>query len=105
MAFSTAAVQAMAAGTKTATIGLDGFLSVNLAPNQGAYPVGSATRWWYHRNDGTVSGEYWMVLATTAQPFQRFGRSLHQLRMTVQPVSKSVCRHIDCRDYRMTTFG
>src|SRR5271170_7936204 len=40
-AFSTGANQAVAAGNSTATIGQDGFVSLNLAPNLGAFPAGS----------------------------------------------------------------
>ncbi len=88
-AFSTATNQAVAAGTKTATIGLDGFLSVNLAPNQGAYPAGSYYTVVYHLNDGTVSKEYWTVPATTTAAISAVRAQLAPATVAVQPVSKS----------------
>src|SRR5215469_3558292 len=39
-AFTTAGNQAVAAGRTNVTIGSDGYLSVNLAPNQGSSPAG-----------------------------------------------------------------
>ncbi len=88
-AFSTAAAQAIAAGTKTATIGADGFLSVNLAPNQGAYPAGSYYTVVYHLNDGTVSKEYWTVPATTTAAISAVRAQLAPATVAVQPVGKS----------------
>src|SRR5271166_5183124 len=52
-AFSTSANQSIAAGSVTATIGEDGFVSLNLTPNLGAYPAGSYYTAVYHLNDGT----------------------------------------------------
>src|SRR5579862_50360 len=88
-AFSTAASQAVAAGTKTATVGEDGFLSVNLAPNQGAYPGGSYYTVVYHLNDGTVSKEYWTVPATTTAAISAVRAQLAPATVAVQPVNKS----------------
>src|SRR5882762_11430242 len=47
-AFLTIANQAVAAGNVTASIGQDGFVSVNLAPNLGATPEGSYYTATYH---------------------------------------------------------
>jgi len=88
-AFSTATNQAVAAGTKTAKIGPDGFLSVNLAPNQGAYPSGSYYTVVYHLNDGTVSKEYWTVPATTTAAIAAVRAQLAPSTVAVQPVGKS----------------
>ena len=88
-AFSTASNQAVAAGTKTATIGADGFLSVNLAPNQGAYPAGSYYTVVYHLSDGTVSKEYWTVPATTTAAISTVRAQLAPATVAVQPVNKS----------------
>jgi hypothetical protein len=57
-AFTTAANQAVAAGRTTATIGADGFLSVNLAPNLGSTPAGLYYTAVYHLSDGTTNTEY-----------------------------------------------
>ena len=57
-AFTTASNQAVAAGRTTATIGSDGFLSVNLAPNLGSSPSGLYYTAIFHLSDGTTSTEY-----------------------------------------------
>jgi hypothetical protein len=57
-AFTTASNQAVAAGRATATIGADGFLSVNLAPNLGSTPAGLYYTAVYHLRDGTTNTEY-----------------------------------------------
>ena len=57
-AFTTASNQAVTAGRTTATIGSDGFLSVNLAPNLGSSPSGLYYTAIFHLNDGTTSTEY-----------------------------------------------
>jgi len=88
-AFSTAAGQAIAAGSQTATIGQDGFLSVNLAPNQSAYPAGSYYTVVYHLNDGTVSKEYWVVPATATAAISAVRAQLAPATIAVQPVGKS----------------
>lgn len=62
-AFTTPQNQAIAAGSESATIAPDGFLSVNLTPNTGALPAGSYYTAVYHLNDGTVYPEYWVVPA------------------------------------------
>jgi len=63
-AFTTAQNQLVVAGTMTVTIGTDGFLSINLAPNQGASPAGLFYNAIYHMSDGTTSTQYWLVPAT-----------------------------------------
>ena len=88
-AFSTATNQAVAAGTATATIGRDGFLSVNLAPNQGAYPAGTYYSVFYHLSDGTVSKEYWVVPAATTAAIGSVRAQLAPATVAVQAASKS----------------
>jgi hypothetical protein len=67
--FSTAANGTVGAGSVTATIGADGFLSLNLTPNTGATPAGTYYTVVYHllnaAGDSTVSKEYWLVPAVT----------------------------------------
>lgn len=63
-AFTTPQNQAVAAGSESAAIGSDGFLSVNLTPNAGALPSGSYYTAVYHLSDGTVYPEYWVVPAS-----------------------------------------
>lgn len=57
-AFATASSQAVAAGKIMATIGVDGFVSVNLAPNLGSSPAGLYYTAIFHMSDGTTSTEY-----------------------------------------------
>ncbi len=57
-AFTTASNQTVAAGKITTTIGADGFVSVNLAPNLGSSPAGLFYTAIYHMSDGTTSTEY-----------------------------------------------
>jgi hypothetical protein len=57
-AFTTALNQAVAAGNTVVTIGADGFLSMNLAPNLGANPAGLYYTAVFHLSDGTVNTQY-----------------------------------------------
>ena len=88
-AFSTASNQAVAAGNTTATIGSDGFVSLQLAPNAGATPVGSYYSVVYHLNDGTVSKEYWVIPATSSATIASVRAQLQPATVAVQSVSKS----------------
>ncbi|MFT4112969.1 glycosyl hydrolase family 28-related protein [Silvibacterium sp.] len=87
-AFATAANQAVAAGSTTATIGVDGFLSLNLAPNAGAYPAGTYYTAVYHLDDGSVSKEYWVVPAATTAAISSIRAALAPATVAVQAVSK-----------------
>lgn len=88
-AFSTAANQAVAAGSVSAVIGWNGFVSLNLSPNSGAYPAGSYYTAVYHLSDGTVSREYWVIPATTSTTISSVRAQLVPATVAVQPVSKS----------------
>ena len=82
-AFTTANNQAVAAGRKVVTIGSDGFVSVNLAPNVGATPAGLYYTAIYNLSDGTTSTEYWVVpAAAQASP--------GQVRAQVMPAAQAV---------------
>jgi hypothetical protein len=59
--FTTAAGQAVAAGNTSATIAANGALSLALAPNSGATPVGTYYTAVLHLDDGTTSQQYWVV--------------------------------------------
>jgi hypothetical protein len=50
--FTTAAGQAVAADSTMATIAADGFVNVNLAPNQGSTPAGEYYTAVYYMSDG-----------------------------------------------------
>ena len=88
-AFSTAENMAVAAGTITASIGVDGFLTMRLAPNLGAYPAGSFYTAVYHLSDGTVSKEYWTIPATSTASIAAVRAQLQPAVVAVQSVSKS----------------
>src|SRR5690242_15310945 len=63
-AFTSAAGQAVASGSTSATLAAGGVLSVQLAPNAGATPMGTYYTAVYHLDDGSVSREYWVVPAS-----------------------------------------
>ncbi|MGA7340409.1 MAG: hypothetical protein WBX18_07425, partial [Terracidiphilus sp.] len=58
--FTTAAGQLVAADSTTVTIPSDGFVSVNLAPNQGATPSGQYYTAVYYMSDGSTNTQYWV---------------------------------------------
>ena len=59
--FTTSGGAAVAAGTKSVTLGTDGALSVALVSNANATPSGVVYTVVYQLNDGTVKTEYWIV--------------------------------------------
>ena len=63
-AFTTAGGVSVPAGTTSVTIGANGVLSVALAPNAGATPMGSYYTAVLHLSDGTTSRQYWVVPVT-----------------------------------------
>ena len=87
-AFSTANSQAIAAGSTTVSIGQDGFVSVNLAPNAGASPAGSYYTAIYHLNDGTVNKEYWVVPAAASASIVSIRAQLVPATVAVQNATK-----------------
>lgn len=87
-AFLTANSQAVAAGSTTVSIGQDGFVSVNLAPNAGASPAGSYYTAIYHLNDGTVNKEYWVVPAAASASISSIRAQLVPATVAVQDATK-----------------
>jgi len=88
-AFVTAQNQAITAGTTTVTIATDGFLSANLAPNQGATPAGLYYTAVYHLSDGTTSTEYWVVPAAAQASLSSVRAQVMPAAQAVQTVSKA----------------
>ena len=88
-AFTTANNQAVAAGRTTVTIAPDGFMTVNLAPNQGATPAGLFYTAIYHMSDGTTSTEYWVVPAAAQAALGQVRSQLMPAAQAVQAVSKA----------------
>jgi trimeric autotransporter adhesin len=62
--FTTAAGSAVPTGTTSVTIGTGGLLTVALAPNAGATPMGSYYTAVFHLDDGSTSREYWVIPVT-----------------------------------------
>jgi hypothetical protein len=63
--FIAAGGSAVAAGTATVTLGMEGQLSAELVPNSGSTPAGVYYTVVYQLNDGTVKTEFWLVPATS----------------------------------------
>lgn len=87
--FTTAAGQLIAAGNTTVTIGADGFVSVNLAPNVGATPAGEYYTATFYESDGTVSTEYWVVPAAAQASLAQVQAQVMPAAQAVQAVSKA----------------
>ncbi|MFP5207408.1 MAG: hypothetical protein ACLGSH_18790, partial [Acidobacteriota bacterium] len=82
-AFTTAAGQAITAGSTTVTVPADGFVNVSLAPNQGATPAGEYYTAVYYLSDGSTNTEYWVVPAAAQA-------TLAQVRAQVMPAAQAV---------------
>lgn len=87
--FTTALNQSVAAGSVSETIGSNGFVSLNLAPNAGASPAGTYYTAVYHLSDGTVSREYWVVPQATTASISSVRAQLAPATIAIQPVTKS----------------
>ncbi len=88
-AFTTPQNQAVAAGSTSATIGADGFVSVNLTPNAGSLPAGNYYTAVYHLSDGTVTPEYWVVPSSGTAAIASVRAQLQPSTVAVQPVSEA----------------
>jgi hypothetical protein len=82
-AFVTATGNTVAAGNLSVPIGRNGQVTLNLAPNIGATPVGSYYTAVYHLDDGTVSKEYWNIPNVPST-------SVAAIRSLVMPASVAV---------------
>ncbi len=87
--FTTAAGQSVSAGSTSVTIGADGFVSVNLAPNLGATPAGLYYTVIYQLSDGTVNTEYWVVPATTTATIASVEAQVLPAAQAVQAVTQA----------------
>jgi trimeric autotransporter adhesin len=89
-AFTTAIGQSVPAGTTSATIGAGGVLSLQLAPNAGATPMGTYYTAVYHLDDGTVSREFWVVpVSQTPVQVSAIKSTVLPTSVAMQTVSKS----------------
>ncbi len=88
-AFTTAAGQAVAADSTTVTIPADGFVSVNLAPNQGATPAGQFYTAVFYMSDGSTSTQYWIVPAAAQATLAQVQAQVMPAAQAVQAASKA----------------
>jgi trimeric autotransporter adhesin len=89
-AFTTSSGQAVPSGNTSATIASGGALSVALAPNSGANPVGTYYTVVYHLDDGSVSRQYWVVpVSATAVRISTIESTVLPTSVAMQTVSKS----------------
>ena len=89
-AFTNSAGQAVPAGSTSVVIPAGGLLSVNLAPNAGATPMGTYYTAVFHLDDGTVSREYWVVPASaTAVHVSAIESTVMPTSVAMQTVSKT----------------
>jgi hypothetical protein len=82
-AFQTATGDTVAAGNLSLTIGTNGQVTMNLAPNIGATPAGTYYTAVYHLDDGTVYKEYWNIPNVSST-------SVAAIRTMVMPASVAV---------------
>jgi trimeric autotransporter adhesin len=89
-AFTTAIGQSVPAGTTSATINAGGVLSLQLAPNAGATPMGTYYTAVYHLDDGTISREFWVVpVSQTPVLVSAIKSTVLPTSVAMQTVSKS----------------
>jgi hypothetical protein len=88
-AFTTSNNLAVAAGRTNLTIGSDGFVNANLAPNLGASPAGLYYTAVYHMSDGTTSTEYWVVPAAAQATLALVRAQVMPAAQAVQAVNKA----------------
>jgi hypothetical protein len=87
--FTTASGQLVAADSVTAAIAPDGFVSVSLAPNQGATPAGEYYTAIFYMSDGSVNTQYWVVPAATSATLGQVQAQVMPAAQAVQTVSKT----------------
>ena len=85
--FSTAGGQAVAAGTKSVTLGPQGVLAVDLAPNSGASPAGTFYTVVFQLDDG-VKTEYWAVPTTSPTTLAAVRTTLGQTGSAAQMATR-----------------
>ncbi len=87
--FTTANGQLVAADSTTITIAPDGFVSVNLAPNQGSSPAGLYYTALYYMSDGSTNTQYWVVPAGAQATLGQVQAQLMPATQAIQAVSKT----------------
>ena len=87
--FTTSAGQLVAADQTSVSIASDGFVSINLAPNQGATPAGQFYTAVFYMSDGTVNTQYWIVPAAAQATLAQIQAQVMPAAQAVQAVSKA----------------
>jgi hypothetical protein len=87
-AFMSANGQAIVADSLDVTIGQDGFLSVQLAPNQGAMPAGLFYTAVFYMSDESVSTQYWVIPAAAQATVAQVQAQVMPAAQAVQVVDK-----------------
>ena len=87
--FTTASGQLVTAASTTMPIAPDGFVSVSLAPNQGATPAGLYYTAIFYLSDGAVNTQYWVVPAAASATLGQVQAQLLPSTQAVQTVSKA----------------
>jgi hypothetical protein len=87
--FTTASGQLVTADSMSVTIAPDGFVSVNLAPNQGATPSGEYYTAIYYLSDGSTNTQYWVVPSAAQATLAQVQAQLMPAAQAVQAVSKA----------------
>jgi hypothetical protein len=87
--FTTASGQLVTAESMSVTIASDGFVSVNLAPNQEATPSGEYYTAVYYLSDGSTKTQYWVVPAAAQATLAQVQAQLMPAAQAVQAVSKA----------------
>ncbi len=88
-AFTTSAGQEITADQLSVTIPADGFVSVNLAPNQGATPAGEYYTAVYYMSDGSSSTQYWVVPAAASATLAQVQTQVMPAAQAMQAASKA----------------
>ena len=89
-AFATASGQSVPGGSTSTAIGAGGSMSVPLAPNAGATPIGSYYTAVYHLDDGSMSREFWVVpVSQTPVQVSAIKTTVLPASVAMQTVSKS----------------
>jgi hypothetical protein len=87
--FTTASGQLVTADSTTVSIAPAGFVSVNLAPNQGATPAGLYYTAVFYLSDGSVNTQYWVVPAASSATLGQVQAQLMPATQAVHAVSKT----------------
>ena len=109
--FTTASGQLVTADNTTVPIASNGFVSVNLAPNQGATPAGLYYTAVFYLSDGSVNTQYWMVPVSSSATLGQVQAQLMPATQAIHAVSKAyVDQEIaavaaDTQSYLPTTGG